>query len=752
MLLGLIHRKTLLRAALAPAALATLFFTPFLYGQGILSVTPSASATTSAGTGSVGYSGDNSAATSATLASPSAVTYDAAGNLFIADANNHVVREVVKSNGNIVTVAGSGAAGFSGDNGAATSALLDTPTGVAVDGSGNLYIADSHNNRIRKVSGGTITTIAGTGVAGFSGEGSAATSAMLALPSAVAVDGSGNVYIADTNNNRIRKIAGTTISTVAGNGEQLFAGDGSAATAASLDSPTGVAVDAAGNIYIADRHNQRIRVVSAGGTISTLAGSGAVNFSGADSGDGASATAASLAKPTGVSVDASGNVYIADTNNNRVRKVSNGAIGAAVGTGVQGFDGDGGSATAATLDAPKAVGSDASGNLAVADTNNQRVRATALPVIGLGSSAVGVASNTQSVTLANTGTASISVASIAFDGTFATVAGGSCSATPITLAAGASCTQNIAFIPTSVGAVSGSVTFGGSGVVAQKILLTGTGVQATTTTTLVSSAPTPFINEPITFTATVAPEGLGNATGLVSFYDGALLLGTGTLTSNVATFTTTALASGTHVITAVYAGDVNFGGSTSNALTQLVGDFNFTIQPDPTNPAGSGFDITVVPGQAGVFTFRVAPLNGPFTFPITLSATGLPPGATATFNPSTVTLGGNPAIFTMTVQTAKTSSALHRLQLFGGSSVVLGLLLLPFAGRMRKGSRKMRPLVLGLLFVLSLGGMLSMSGCGSDSGFFGQQQKKYTINVIATAQGAGSANLQHVATVTLTVQ
>jgi len=246
----------------------------FLHAQGVLTVTPARSVTTTSGTGVAGYTGDNGAATAATLASPSAVAYDVNGNLFLADAQNHVIREVSKA-GTITTIAGTGVEGFSGDGGAATSAQLDTPTGVAVDKNGNIFIADSHNNRIREVSGGTITTVAGTGSASFGGDNAAAIAAALWLPSAVAIDASGNIYIADTNNQRIRKVTGTTISTIAGNGEELYAGDGGAATAASLDLPTGVAVDASGKVYIADRHNHRVRVVDASGNISTLAGSGA---------------------------------------------------------------------------------------------------------------------------------------------------------------------------------------------------------------------------------------------------------------------------------------------------------------------------------------------------------------------------------------------------------------------------------------------------------------------------------------------
>jgi sugar lactone lactonase YvrE len=213
-------------------------------------------------------------ATSVPLCLPGGLAFDSVGNLFIADTANNLIREV-DLNGIVTTVAGSGEQGFGGDGGAATSALLDSPASVAVDTVGNIYIADTHNQRIREVSSGTIITIAGTGVAGFSGDGAIATSAMLNLPTAIAVDSIGNLYIADTNNNRIREISLGIITTVAGNGEQTYSGDGGLSTAAGLDSPNGVAVDGAFNLYIGDTHNQRVRVVThATEIISTLVGTG----------------------------------------------------------------------------------------------------------------------------------------------------------------------------------------------------------------------------------------------------------------------------------------------------------------------------------------------------------------------------------------------------------------------------------------------------------------------------------------------
>src|SRR5437762_4140887 len=260
-----------------------------------------------------GGAGDGGDATSANLNSPAGVALDASGNLYIADLGNERIRKVAAATGIITTVAGNGVFGFAGDGGAATNANLSVPSGVAVDASGNLYIADNSNHRIRKVTAATgiITTVAGNGSPSFAGDGGAATSASLNSPSGVALDASGNLYIADFFDNRIRKVdaASGIITTVAGNGSFGFAGDGGAATNASLSGPAGVAVDAGGNLYIAAYSNHRIRKVDAAtGIITTMAGNGNPTFAG----DGGAATSASVYVPTGVALDASGNLYIAD--------------------------------------------------------------------------------------------------------------------------------------------------------------------------------------------------------------------------------------------------------------------------------------------------------------------------------------------------------------------------------------------------------------------------------------------------------
>jgi sugar lactone lactonase YvrE len=751
-------------AALLFTLLVSIVLVPSsLLAQGVLTVTPGRTVATVAGTGMVGYMEDGSPAAAATLANPSGITYDANGNLYVADAQNHVVREV-SSAGIITTIAGTGVEGYGGDGAAATAAFLDTPTGVAVDSTGNLYIADSHNHRVRKVSVGTITTIAGTGSPGFAGDGAAATAAQLWLPVAVAVDAGGNLYIADSNNQRIRKVTGNIIRTIAGNGEELYAGDGAAATSAALDTPTGVAVDASGNVYIADRHNQRVRrIAAADGTISTIAGSGTASFSGSFSGDGATATSATLAKPSGVSVDAAGNIYIADTGNQRIRQVGGdrsgsggSAIVTVIGSGQQGYGGDG-TAANVNLNAPKAVASDADGNLVISDTLNQRIRSAALPTLTFAIDGIGLSSPTQSVTLTNTGAASLTVATIALSGPFTAMGGGTCASLPLTLAVGASCTEEIAFLPAAIGIASGSVVFGGAGIVPQRILLAGSGVPTAITVTLSCNVTSSFVGQPITFNATVAPSGAGIPRGFVSFYDGGSTL-IGTIQPLIAgsASRSTMLSAGVHNITAVYSGDGNLLANSSAVLAQSVLDFGFTIPPTGSaDGSGSGgSNQTVAPGQPATYGFTLQPLGGAFPFPVTLSATGLPPGAKVTFNPQVISLAAGPANFTMLIQSAATTAALDRVQSFGGEigggTLALGLLL-PFSKRLRRKARRLRALSLCAALILSLAAMGGLTGCGTGSGFFGQSQQTYTINIIGTA-AAAAGSAQRYATVTLTVQ
>jgi sugar lactone lactonase YvrE len=249
--------------------------------------------TTVVGNGTASYSGDGNLAAIATLRYPTAIALDSAGNLYIADSDNHRIRKVNRSTGIITTVAGNGIAGYSGDGDIATGASLSSPTGIVIDRAGNLLIADRGNNRIRKVNiaTGIIVTVAGNGTAGFNGDGGMATAAKLNMPQSVAVDSADNLFIAD--NNRIRKVNAATsiIATVAGTGAIGYSGDGGAATSASLMGPAGIAVDNSGNFYLGDTYNFRVRKVNAAsGIITTVAGNGIAGYSG----DGGVATNAKL--------------------------------------------------------------------------------------------------------------------------------------------------------------------------------------------------------------------------------------------------------------------------------------------------------------------------------------------------------------------------------------------------------------------------------------------------------------------------
>jgi sugar lactone lactonase YvrE len=325
-------------------------------------------------------------ATLSELARPSGVAVDGVGNVFIADRVNSRVRKWVALDGSLSLVAGTGIPGDSVAGGLATLSELNEPLGVAVDGVGNVFIADTFNHRIRRLApDGTLSTLAGQGhdSRGFAGDGGPATEGKLNFPEGVAADGVGNVFIADTVNHRVRKVApDRTLTTLAGNGAQGFAGDGGPATAGELAAPSGVAVDGVGNVFIADTLNHRVRQVAPDGTLTTLAGNGVADFAG----DGGPATGGALNFPAGLAVDGDGNVFIADTGNHRVRKVAlDGTLTTVAGNAafdtngnaIADFSGDGGPATDGALAFPSGVAVDGVGNLFIADQNNDRVRRVA---------------------------------------------------------------------------------------------------------------------------------------------------------------------------------------------------------------------------------------------------------------------------------------------------------------------------------------------------------------------------------------
>ena len=339
--------------------------------------------TTIAGSGA--EDDDGKLATEAFLTSPRGVAVDGHGNLYIADTENHRVRRIDAESGIIITIAGSGEEGYGGDEGPATEAKLNWPTGVAVDDSGNVYIADRNNERVRRVDAdGIITTFAGTGEWGYDSDedGGPATEALLNWPADVALDANGNIYIADEYNNRIRKVDSEgIITTVAGMkrptlevGEEEEeeadenVGDHGPATSALLNRPTGVALDKEGNLYIADRNNHRVRKVNAEGIITTIAGMADEGFSG----DEGPATSAQLDSPSGVAVDEGGYIFIADTGNNRIRQIDPDGL---ITTLAGGEDGDDGSDTGGQLAAPRDVALDSDGNLYVTDSGNHQIHA-----------------------------------------------------------------------------------------------------------------------------------------------------------------------------------------------------------------------------------------------------------------------------------------------------------------------------------------------------------------------------------------
>ncbi len=616
---------------------------------------------TIAGNGTSGSSGDGGPGTSAELNTPFASALDGQGNLYIADSNNNKIRLWNHTTGVITTFAGTGVAGSSPNGSLAANTLMNGTRGLYVNQVGDVYYTDFGSSCVRKIDASTtqVSTVAGVcNSAGFSGDGGLATNALLNSPAAVVFDTTGNMFIADLNNSCVRKVNASNgvISTIAGQcGLPGFSGDGGSATSALMNNEKYIALDKAGDLYIGDTLNNRIRKVDViSGIISTVAGTGAAAYGG----DGGSPTLATLNQPAGIAFDGLGNLYIADQANNVLRFINQttGTISTLAGSGTAGYSGDGGPATAALLNGDKGVTVSQNGTVFITDQANNAIRTVGPSgLLTFGSQSVFATSASATQTVANYGNVPLTFSSAPLaSGDFAITPGNTCGV--VTLGVGATCSLSVSFTPTSVGTRVGSIQFNdNASPTSQTLILSGTGAPVSSTVLLGGSPDPSGFGTSVTFTATVPAQ----ATGIVTFKDGSNALGTGSVSGGIATFAISSLTGGTHSITAVYGGDSNFTGSTSTALSQTVNragsTTNLTLSPTaPTAGATATLTATVTAGATGTVTFK----NG-----AAFLGTGTLSGGIATFSTTSLVVG--PHSFTAiyagdTNFNGSTSAALNR--------------------------------------------------------------------------------------------
>jgi sugar lactone lactonase YvrE len=672
--------------------------------------------TTIAGNGSAAFSGDGSAASQAALDLPTALALDINHNLYVADSANHRIRRIDATTGIITTLAGSGIQGFSGDNGPALQASIDSPTGLAVDASGNLYLADTHNHRLRRVdaSTGVITTIAGNGVASYAGDSAAANTASLALPKGLAVDASGNLYLADSANHRIRRVDGATgiITTVVGQGTEAYLGDASVA-------PNGV-------LSFADTGNQRVRQLAPDATVSTIVGIGNINpgnltlSAPAVIAYGSGQIVASLS----VSTVATGTINFFDTY--RSSTVSLGSAGLTQDTAILNTANlPAGTHSIVATYAGDASHSSAQSNAFTLTVTPLQLTATVAPTAILYGQPLPALSGTLSGMLPQ-----------------------DASGVSLTLTSNATMLS-----PPGIYPIAGSL----AGPAATNYILAPiiggiTIAKAPASLAITSSTASALPGVAIVLSAQLATPTSGVPTGTITFLSGSSTLATTSVPQNgIATATISTLPSGSNSIVAIYSGDADFLSTTSAPVVVTIGTLSspdFTLASVGTNTQ------TVPAGTSATFTFATQTSGTSLASAITLAVSGLPVGATASFSPGYIPPGNAATSFTLVIATS--AAAAHAMPLPHGPPsyylTSLSCFILPGILLWRRRSAVLP----GMLAILALGVLATFAaGCGDRVNTAAQistNLRTYPLQVTGTATSPTGTILQHTATVTLQIE